>query len=171
MRRPNNIWLLVVVVVCGLSLWLGFGGRDWFRGSDHRDPPLAAEQRTGSAPALGAGSAGQTDSEVNLNPTPIHLVVLNGTGRSGLANEVSLGVVLHGYVIERVGNAPHDDFQKCLLINRRLDATTAADLSESLGGLPVLSEVDIRTTEDAVLVLGQDYPQLLQRLSRVPSSD
>ena len=78
---------------------------------------------------------------------------------------------LLGCVVERVGNAPHNDHARSLLVNRRLDSKTAAALAGRLGGLPVLREADSRTTEDAVLVLGQDHEHLLRRLDQVRRRD
>jgi len=172
MKRPRNIFLMIAVVFCGVSLFVGTGGLSNFAGINIAGLLPWNSNSNVSATATGRTSINQSSNSLNLDTlAPIHLVVLNGTGRTGLAREISLGVALHGCVVERVGNAPHDRYKQCFLVNRRLKNIVAADLAVRLGGLPVISEADGRTTEDAVLVLGANYEQLLQHLTHVQATN
>ena len=144
-----NIWLLLLLAVCVLSVWFG---RDLVR----RDP--AGPEATAARPEEIAG-------EPIVRETPVHLVVLNGTDRTGLAREVSLLLGRAGCVAERVGNADGRRVAETILVNRRLTAGEAAALARRLGGLTVLTEWDARGSEDAVLVLGGDWARLTEALA------
>ena len=147
MRRQANLWLLLMVIVCSVSFWVGRGAR---------------------IPFLESFSGTETSDEIEFrgkpDSPPIHLLILNGTDRSGLAREVSRLVSRAGCVAENVGNAPPGRHPVSLLINRRLDLDRARDLAERLGGLTLLMEWDERGTEDAVLLLGEDHSGVLAAL-------
>lgn len=151
MKRTPNLLLLALLVVCGLSLWLGRG---------HKGSPSAPAE----VPVADGDSQPAPDWVQKPEDSPLHLVVLNGTPRANLAREVGLALTRAGCVAERTDNAPHDHFAESLLINRRLPPDRARKLAGRLGGLPVLLEKDPRSTEDAVLVLGADYARVCRAL-------
>jgi len=128
-RARANIWLLVAVALCAISLWAG-----WRPDTDKAEETVLDS---------GAGT--------------VHLLVLNGTGRPGLAREISLLLGPAECVVEGVGNAPGEDWPNCLLVNRRLAPARARGLAARLGGINVVREWDDRAPEDAVLVLGADW--------------
>lgn len=150
-----NLWLLILVAVCGASFWFG---KDWVVG---REPSAAAE-----SPEI----LSVADFQLAPEEAPIHLVVLNGTERAGLAREVSLLLGRAGCVAESVGNAPHLEFASSVLVNRRLAAKKAAELARRLGGIRVVREWDGRESEDAVLVLGRDWAHLVGTLEKATES-
>ena len=133
----RNLPLLLVAVVCAVSLWMGLRGGD---------APEAAP--SDSAP-----------------PPVIHLRVLNGTAAQGLAGDLGRELGATGLVIEGVGNAERPA-ARSLLVNRRLDGGAAEELAARLGGVPVIREWDGRCTEDAVLLLGEDWPAVDQARRR-----
>jgi len=145
-----NTWLLVLVAICALSLWFG--------------KDLVQKGKEGPAERPVSTGAGVTFA-MPAEETPIHLVVLNGTSESGLAREVSLLLGRAGCVAESVGNAPHRNFARSLLVNRRLSDRHAADLARRLGGIQVIREWDGRGGEDAVLILGADCARLTSYLA------
>jgi hypothetical protein len=150
MTRARTFWLAMIVVLCGVSLWLG------------RRPTPAANVAANAGPA-------RTDAAFWADTPgrePVHLVVLNGSGVGGLAREVSLELAVAGCVVERVANAPHDHFARTLLINRTLAGEHARILATLLGGVPVLREWNGRGAEDAVLVLGIDHAEVRAALRR-----
>jgi hypothetical protein len=151
MKRVPNLLLLALLIICGLSLWLGRG--------EKRQPAARAP-----TPAVTTDSLPPLDWGQKPEDSPVHLVVLNGTPRASLAREVSLALTRAGCIAERTDNAPHDHFAESLLINRRLPAGRARELALRLGGLPVLLEKDPRSTEDALLVLGADYARVCRAL-------
>ncbi len=150
MKGRLNIWLLIVVAVCALSLWFG---KDLVR--------TGVGGSVAGPPAKGS----ETDFTQASTEKPIHLVVLNGTGESGLAREVSLLLGRAGCVTERIGNVPDRELARSFLVNRRLTMRKAADLAHRLGGIRVIREWDSREGEDVVLVLGADCPDLTSSLS------
>jgi hypothetical protein len=92
------------------------------------------------------------------------LVILNGTAEPGLARDVSLALAAFGYVTDRIGNAPHPNYDHSLLINRRLSGPQTETLAQLLGHLDHFEENDSRTSEDAVLVLGADWWRVFRAL-------
>ena len=145
MRGRTNIWLLLFVVICAGSLWLG-------KDLVPRGSKSAVEGGVSPVPA--------PSYAMSKEDAPIHLAVLNGTSEAGLARKVSLLLGRTGCVAESFGNAPRRDFSHSILVNRKLSAGRAAALARRLGGIRVIREWDSRGSEDAVLVLGRDFAQL-----------
>ncbi len=134
----RNLWLLAAAALCGVSLWAGLDGP-----GDEAPPPPTDE------PA-------------------IHLRVLNGTEKAGLARELGRDLGAAGLVVVGVGNAPAPSTAGTLLVNRRLDEAVARRLAARLGGVPVVREWDGRCSEDALLVLGADHARVRQALVAAP---
>ncbi len=146
MKRHLNIWLLVLVLVCGVSLWIGRGApRPWHAEAPNADVLALAEKPLGAT--LG-----------------IQVVVLNGTHVGGLARDMGMMLGRCGLVPVGFGNAPSQSYEHCFIVNRRLADQQLTGLMDLLGGLPVLKEFDGRGPEDVVLVLGADHDQLLAGL-------
>jgi hypothetical protein len=145
-----NIWLLVLVALCAVSLWFG---KDLVLPSQG---PAGDEQRSAAPEAY----------ELPAGAEAVHLVVLNGTGKDGLARDVSLLLGRAGCVAERVGNAPQVKYAESFLVNRGLSDRRARDLAARLGGVKVLREWDDRCGEDAALVLGEDWARLTAALEK-----
>jgi hypothetical protein len=139
MSRLRNGLLLLLLAVCAVSFWLG---------RREQTAPASAD-----APAAGAMAP-------QAPPLSIHLVVLNGTGESGLARRISRDLPSLGCVVVAIGDAPHDSFAHSLLVNRRLASGRTQRLAAALRGIPVIQEWDPRCPEDAVLVLGRDHQRL-----------
>ncbi len=148
MKGSLNLWLAVVVVVCALSFWFG------------KDLIL---------PAGPTGNPRESHTEIERDEwespaEPLHLLVLNGTPKAGLAREFGLLLGEAGCVPEKVGNAPHDHYEHSFLVNRQLSEVRISQLAATLGGVPILREFDGRTSVDAVLVLGTDAERLRAHL-------
>jgi len=154
MKGSLNIWLLVVVVICGLSYWFG---QDLIRPGDHSPEPSAS-----AAAELPISAAELVE--------PVHVLVLNGTDEGGLAREFGLLLGRAGCVAEKVGNAPHGNYERSFLVNRQLSSARAERLAAALGGLPILREFDGRSAADAVLVLGKDADRLREHLQQASGS-
>ncbi len=139
--RRSTLFILALLGLCVLSLGYALlgGGED-------------------PAPRDGAGLAADGGAP------PPHLVVLNGAGVRNLAADVGLALGRAGCLVERVGNAPHDDFARSLLVVRRLDSERARELARRLGGVAVVPEFDPNAAEDAVLVLGADHARITAAL-------
>lgn len=140
MLRSLNFWLLVLLLVCGVSFWSASGGLERLR-----------------------GQTGRAEPEVPDSASPVRLRILNGAGVGGLARDISLLVVAEGCVVEAVGNAD-GLWPETVLVNRRLDEKRARSLASRLGGVALLQQWDARCREDAVLILGNDHPRLRETL-------
>jgi len=96
---------------------------------------------------------------------PLHLAVLNGTGRPGLARRVGMALSAAGLVVDRVGNAPHAHFRQTLLVANRLGPEAARALARRLGGVTLVPGADPDLSEDAILVLGADADRVTAALA------
>ncbi|MFT5233429.1 MAG: hypothetical protein ACI9UK_001193 [Candidatus Krumholzibacteriia bacterium] len=153
MRGRLNIWLVVALGVCGMSYWFG---KDLVKSADM----LNNANEVAQAVELSGMSFAESG-----NDGALHLLVLNGTDQSGLAREFGLLLGRAGCVADKVGNAPHNRYDRSFLVNRQLDSSRIEKLAADLGGLPVLIEFDGRSAADAVLVLGKDADRIRQYLS------
>ncbi len=147
MIRTLNFWLFLMTVVCGVSFWVASGA------------PLPAGVELKKSPT--ASTSRWIDSTAG---STVHLKILNGTQTSGLARQFSLLLAGRGCVVEKVGNAS-GPWPESLLINRRLSQENIQELADKFGKIEVIRQWDERLTEDAVLVLGQDYEQLRSALA------
>jgi len=148
MLRTLNFWLFLMVVVCGISLLLASGvSLPDIDGAIEVPVPVVQNWET------------KPDQQ------PVHLRILNGTNRSGLARQFSLLVSGKGCVVEAIGNAP-GNWPESLLVNRRLDIPAAKTLARQLGAVDVIKQWDERLTEDAVLILGEDFETVKAALMR-----
>lgn len=147
MSRLGNVILILLVIVCGVSLWMAQGR------------PLPG--------FLASSDVALPQPESLLEDPldePVHLRILNGTDQPGLAGQMALLVPRLGCVVQGVGNARPWPHSPTLLINRRLSPGRARELALKLGDIPVMREWDERTAEDAVLVLGDDFQVVKNQL-------
>jgi len=142
MLRSLNFWLFLVVIICGISLFITTGVSVPFSWDNAEKLPSPATEWSNTA----------TDQ-------PAHLRILNGTDHGGLAREFSLLISGRGCVVEGIGNASGTRAES-LLVNRRMGAKEAKILAGKLGGIAIIRQWDERMTEDAVLVLGEDFKQV-----------
>ena len=146
MKRPLNLWLIGLLAICLISLWLG--GRSLRR---EEAPPVEPVDAV--------------EGLVQAEPRAVQLLVLNGTTESGLARDYGALLPRLGCVTAGIGNAPSIGWPRSVLVNRRLTPDQAAELARELGGLPIIREWDRRTTEDAVLVLGDDHARIAEAIA------
>ena len=148
MLRSLNFWLFLVALICGVSFWVASGS----------PLPGGLELEPSTAKTNGNWVESQRQQVV-------HLRILNGTQASGLARQFSLLVAGRGCVVEGVGNAP-GSWPQSLLVNRRLAPEDALNLARKFGSVEVIHQWDERLTEDAVLILGEDYEKLRSALAQ-----
>ena len=152
--RFARILLIVLALLCLASFCSGPLMRPLY---DRLVPSLAQRR-------AGPGSEGLRGVDGPVSRTIVHLLVLNGVGIDNLAGDVSLLLDKIGCVGQGIGNAPHDRYERSLLVNRRLTEDRAAELARDLGGVGIVREIDAAADEDAVLVLGADYRIVLDSL-------
>ena len=85
--------------------------------------------------------------------------ILNGTGKSGLAQTAKKELLLRGIDVIRVDNAEHFDYPKSVLIARKKGADVEL-LGRILECENVVEQLRDDTLEDATLILGRDYQKL-----------
>jgi len=154
MRAPRLLLLSAVTV--GLAFVLA---GPLTRAVLDRGAPGLAERRE----TVDASSPDRPDVEAD-----VHLKVLNGVGVTNLASDISLLLHKVGCVAQTIGNAETGPYPASLLVNRRLPPARAEALAADLGEILLIAELDEATEEDAVLVLGDDYARVLDRLSGAP---
>lgn len=94
------------------------------------------------------------DSVVLGKPEPLRLVVLNGNGRSGIAQEVSDLLRYYGYDVISHGNAEHFNFVTTQVVVSARDAERVKPLAEYLGAS--IQEADQENAQVTVII-GKDY--------------
>lgn len=100
------------------------------------------------------------DSVVLGKPEPLRLVVLNGNGRSGIAQEVSDLLRYYGYDVISHGNAEHFNFVTTQVVVSARDAERVKPLAEYLGAS--IQEADQENAQVTVII-GKDYTSTKDR--------
>lgn len=130
---------------------------------DSADGVKAADNGDANAGALASAE------EINqiIASIPEAVAVLNGTGRAGVAQQVSSRLQKMGVDVTHVGNAKHFDYRSTSV---RYPENATAPMKESARFLATLCGIGTSlTTADsqvtyASLVVGHDYEALLKRL-------
>ena len=99
-------------------------------------PAAKPKKKAKAAPALPQLERGETS-----------VIVLNGNGRSGAAHETADLVRARGYLIGSVGNAPHNDFARSVVMYRPGYKPEAKRLAKDTG-VAAVSPLDGLTQRD-----------------------
>ena len=86
--------------------------------------------------------------------------VLNGTGESGVAREVTLKLRKMGIDVLIEGNADRFDYKESVLIDRKGNPELMKRLARRLGVRTVVAQVQERPRVDVTLVVGWDKERL-----------
>ena len=143
-RGGRRWWLLLLVATLAVGGW--FGWRAWR--SDN-----TASVRTGATPCVQP-----THPPAPAAATTVHVRVLNGTNRAGLAHDVADQLRRRGFRIAGVGNAPH------VIAGTSVQHATA-DLSAALTVAEQLRAADVTEARVRVvtLVIGRDFRGLASK--------
>ena len=94
------------------------------------------------------------DTVVKGRPEPLQLVVLNGSGRAGIAGQVSELLRQYGYTVVSTGNADHFNHPTTLVMTAPRNAQRVKPLAEFLGAS--IQEVEGAGSEVTVII-GKDF--------------
>jgi LCP family protein required for cell wall assembly len=108
------------------------------------------------------------DGDAELTPADVRVEVLNGTGRTGQAGEISAGLEGAGFTTVGVGEAERFGFEQTVVRHLASSAGAADLVARHLDPGAVLEEVDGSLGADVVVVTGMDL--LGVRDVPVPSS-
>ncbi len=89
----------------------------------------------------------------------IRIEILNGTGRSGLAQEAATALRKRGIDVLKTGNAGHFLHEESILISRK-KSPQFEQLGKILGCDKTVEQLQENTLVDATLILGADYDHL-----------
>ncbi|NLL48045.1 MAG: LCP family protein [Firmicutes bacterium] len=100
------------------------------------------------------------DTVIHGKPEPLKLVVLNGNGRSGIAQEVADLLSYYGYDVVSLGNADHFNFATTQVVVSPQDAERVKPLADYLG-----ASIEESGTEHArvTVIIGKDYSNTKDR--------
>ncbi len=100
------------------------------------------------------------DTVIHGKPEPLKLVVLNGNGRSGVAQEVADLLGYYGYDVVSLGNAEHFDYATTQVVVSSRDAERVKPLADYLG-----ASIQESDTEDSrvTVIVGRDYSSTKDR--------
>jgi hypothetical protein len=109
--------------------------------------------------AVGALSAGWALLEDEVEPpvAPLSIDVINGCGEPQLAARAGRRLRQLGQDVRDERNAPRNDHQRSVLIDRRGRPQLTRRLARALGGVPVILERRDGSGVDVSLILGQDH--------------
>jgi hypothetical protein len=96
----------------------------------------------------------------------VSLEVLNGAGDPGAAAAYSDRLRDMGFDVKTFGNARNFGQTRTEVIDRSRRDGAAQAIADSLGGIPVRVELSPQLYLDATLVLGEDWRDVLSRVSR-----
>jgi LCP family protein required for cell wall assembly len=102
-----------------------------------------------------AGDATSTDDKSGT------IVVKNGSGYSGLANEVASTLSDAGYYVSETGNADSFDYRKTLVVySNQQNATKATNIATTIGhgATAVLNDGTYKLSGDFLVIVGSNYP-------------
>jgi hypothetical protein len=160
-RIIDSPWTRVAGIAVG-ALLLGFVIGWYARGDDGDGPTLrAAGARSAPAATTGEGPGGGAVTTEAPDPLParaaLRVVVLNGTGITGLAGRTAALLAADGYPAPVAGDGPAAD-GATIVYYRGDNAPAARRLASDLGGSPEVQPlasgaVDSAAPEDAQLVV------------------
>jgi len=96
----------------------------------------------------------------------VSLEVLNGAGDRGAAERMSERLRDMGFDVKTFGNASSFDQARTELLDRSGRTGAVQTIADSLGGVPVRAEPAPDLYLDATLMLGDDWREVLARVSR-----
>ncbi len=123
-----------------------------------KDTSAVVSQPTAATPNSAAVPKTPT---VSLNG--IRVQVLNGCGVKGLARRISPALRAWGLDVRETKNAPHPDYERSSVIDRRGNLDVARALADSLGidKSRVTSEINPNLPDiDVSVIVGKDYKRL-----------
>ena len=118
------------------------------------------EETASSSPAAPTESGTEDGERTNGEETAGEVIVtiLNGSGRSGSANNAALKIRDQGYKVAKVGNADSFDHKNTIIQYAGQFSKSADELKEILGGTAELVPQD-NGGNDIIVIIGQDYAQ------------
>lgn len=142
---------IVVAVLLMVGALLGSVLLEW---GDRRGTEIPADR----APLSRGAASDQGRERVSLE-------VLNGAGDVGAAESMSERLREMGFDVKTFGNARDFEQERTELLDRSGRAGAAQTIADSLGGVPVRSEPAPELYLDATLLLGDDWREVLGRVS------
>ena len=160
-RIIESPWARIAGVAVG-ALLLGFV-IGWYARGDGGDGPTVRAAGAERAPAVTTGGAAGNGAVTTEAPDPLparaelRVVVLNGTGITGLAGRTAALLAADGYPAPVAGDGPASD-GTTVVYYRGENAPAARRLASDLGGSPEVrplasGAVDSAAPEDAQLVV------------------
>ena len=94
------------------------------------------------------------DTIVKGRPEPLQLVVLNGSGRAGIASQVSDLLKEYGYTVVSYGNADHFNHASTLVVTAPKNAERVKPLAEFLGAS---IQEEAGAGSEVTVIIGKDF--------------
>jgi hypothetical protein len=98
----------------------------------------------------------QVRREGSICEVPVVVEVLNGCGKSGVAENVAAHLRDLGFDVMYVGNADDFDYGETMVVDRTGDRTKARAVAGALGRATVVCQVSSTFFVDVTVVLGND---------------
>jgi hypothetical protein len=110
----------------------------------------------GTAPKPKPSSSASPTASLTVPPSAIHVRVLNGTGKPGLAHQVAQDLAARGFVIDGVGDADSTGYTSTVVRYDTDRNDSARTLAASVKSTPSL-QLDGALSSTLELIVGSDY--------------
>jgi hypothetical protein len=108
------------------------------------------------------GACGKTEPEA-FKPNTGQIQVLNGSGKSGMADVFRDFLGAYGFDVIEFGNARHWNYERTIVISRSgTSDRIARDLARVLGSDRVLHLQQPSSLVEATVIIGKDYKELMR---------
>ncbi len=173
-KASYPIWFLPLMAGVGAGLavllfWLIGGDKPDMSQTEPLRGPLGIETMAKDTGVVASPTPMATPNSAAPPRAPavsligVRIQVLNGCGVKGLARRISPALRAWGLDVRETKNAPHPDFERSSVIDRRGDMDVARALADSLGidKSRVTSEFNPNLSDiDVSLIVGKDYKRL-----------
>ena len=116
-------------------------------------------ERAGRNPAAAKPAVPEPVSET-VGQT-IRVEVLNGSGKGGVAKEMTDYLRARGFDVIDYGNAENQSFYETIVLDRTGDRILAEHLARVIGARQVVQQKNPYLALDVTLIMGRDYEQLI----------
>lgn len=155
-KNAKWLWFLIILIIIGAIVFAfvrGIGPFAKFRGGKVEESPSPRSIFTSPSPGPGESTPG-----ANLNKSEPKIRVLNGSGKSGVANVVKDLLEGKGYTVAAIGNAASFDFERTVLrfkaSFKKFEQVLTADLSDNYSVTTSADDLEATDSADIEVTVG-----------------
>jgi len=97
-----------------------------------------------------------------FKPNTGQIQILNGTGKSGIADAFRDYLISMGFDVIEFGNAREWNYEHTLVISRATSDSVAREMATALGTTRLLHLQRTTSLMEATVIIGKDYEELMR---------